>query len=423
MLRRAMKTHRYNPAIFILVMSLTILSCSTGQLLEPTKTPTATIPPTVTKAPKATRTPLPTKTMSPTATAVPAILTDGSDSWPISTITMENSAPIGDQDVAAEEGMVYLKIVFNNPDHKLLPFPKLPGSTDVDYSKIYISNSQGEKYSAVTDRLSLIIGVDGTVTFDDLSLWFQPMPAGSNGFQLFFADLDPIDLGNSGTKAVSGGKDQGGSQTVAPTAAPVVSGNIFSDDFSSNVNGWETGEESTDGGTVNRTIVDGQYNISMNSNQDYYYVLTSIPVFSGDNFTLTIDATVLDSTVTPGNMSLELGMRQMDGLSGRQYNFILMDDGASWLDLWPNDNSQDVVSLWSQTAPNSSFELQKGVKKTISIVMDGPNISAAVNGNKIDSVTDTTVTGAGGTSLGICLYNAGETVSLALDNLKIQEMP
>jgi hypothetical protein len=418
-----MKTNRHNPAIFILVMSLTILSCSTGQLLEPTKTPTATMPPTARMSPTATLTPVPTMTMAPTATEMPAILTDGSSNWPISTITMENSAPIGDQDVAAEAGMMYLKIVFSNPDHKLLPFPNLPGSTDVDYSKIYISNSQGEKYSAVTDRLSLLIGVDGTVNFDDISLWFQPMPAGSNGFQLFFADLAPIDLGNSGTKVVSGGKDQGASQTIAPSAAPVVTGNSFVEDFSSNVNKWETGEESTDGGTVNRAIVDGQYNISMSANQDYYYVLTSIPVFSGDNFTLTIDATVLDSTVTPGNMSLEISMRQMDGLSGRQYNFILLDDGASWLDLWPNDNSQDVVSLWSQTAPNSSFELQKGLKKTISILMNGSNISATVNGNKIASVTDTTVTGAGGTSLGICLYNTGETVKLALDNLKIQEMP
>jgi hypothetical protein len=293
----------------------------------------------------------------------------------------------------------------------------------VDYSKIYIANSQGEKYSAVTDRLSLIIGVDGTVSFDDLSLWFEPMPAGSKDFQLFFADLDPIDLGNSGTKLVSGGKDQGGSQTIAPTAAPVVSEDLFVEDFNSNVNGWETGEESTDGGTVNRAIVDGQYNINMTSNQDYYYVLTSIPVFSGDNFTLTIDATVLDSTVTPGNMTLEISTRQMDGLSGRQYNFILMDDGASWLDLWPDDNSQDVVSLWSQTAPNSLFELEQGVEKSISIVMDGPNISASVDGNPIASVTDTTVTGSGGTSLGICLYKAGETVNIALDNLKIQEMP
>jgi hypothetical protein len=418
-----MKTHRHNPAILIFVMSLTILSCSTGQLLGPTKTATATIPPTATITPRATMTPVPTKTMAPTSTPAPAILTDGSDSWPISTVTMENSAPIGDQDVSAEEGMAYLKIVFSNPEHKLLPFPTLPGSTETDYSTVSIRNAQGEKYIVVSDRLDLTFGLDGSITLGDISLYFQSMPEGSKNFQLFFANLDPIDLGDSGTKAVSGGKDQGGSKTIAPTAVPVVSGNSFVEDFSSNIKGWDTGDESTERGTVKRAIVDGKYNISMTGKQDYYYVLTSIPVFSGDNFTLTVDATVLDSTVTPGNMSLEISMRQMDGLSGRQNNFILMDDGASWLDLWPNDNSQDVVSLWSQTAPNSSFELKKGVKRTISIVMNGPNISATVNGNKIASVTDTTVTGAGGTSLGICLYKAGETVSLALDNLKIQEMP
>jgi hypothetical protein len=416
-----MQKYQRNFIIVFIIVSVTILSCSTGQLLGPSLTPSASITPAASPTPSLTETPIPTQTNMPTETPLPAILADGTNSWPISLITMENSAPIGDQDVAAENGQVYLKIVFSNPNHKLLPFPNLPGSTDSDYSKVSIHDNQGNKYIVVSDRLDLTIGLDGTVTLSDLSLWFQSMPAGSSGFQLFFADLAPIDLGNGGNKPVAAGKNQGGGQVIPPTAPSTSSGASFSEDFSSNAKGWETGEESTDGGTVKRTILDGKYDISMTSKQDYYYVLLPIPAFSGENYSLTIDATVLESTVTAGDMTLEFSMRQVDGVSGRQYNVILGDDGSSTLDLWPNDNYQDVISLWN-TPANSLFKLEKGVNKNISIRMDGPKISASSDGRIISSVTDTTVAGEGGINLGICLYNAGQSLRIVFDNLSIQEI-
>ena len=418
-----MRTNRYNPVIFVLIMGLTIMSCSTKQAVASTKTAPARISATATmqSTRKITKnTPLPSKTHLPTIIPLAAKLTDGSDSWPISTITLDDSASIDGSDVSAEDGTAYLKIVFNNPKHKLLPFPTITNSTDVDYSRVYISNGLGEEYSLVSDHFDLLTGADGSSSYGDLTLVFEAMPVESDNFQLFFADLAPIDLGNLGTPAPAANPPI--AETVSPTAAQPLNVYSFSDDFSSNANKWLTGDKTTDEGSVNREFSNGKYIISMTSKQDFFYVVTPIPVYRGSNFTLSIDATVLDSTVALGNMTLELSTRQMDGLSGRQYNFILMDDGSSSLDLWPDDNSQDVVSLWSQDA-NSLIQLDKGVTRTISLVMDGPKISAFVNGQKIDSVADSTVTGAGSISLGICLYNAGDNLTIALDNLRIQDMP
>lgn len=412
-----MKNKRRNTVIFVLVMGLTVLSCSSGQLLSPTATHSASRPATATKVPVDTNTPKPTKTQAPTKPLPLAFLTDGSDSWQITSITFEDSATISSEKVDAADGLKYLKIIFNSPKHKLLPFPTEPNSTDPDYSQVYVGDSLGNTYNVVSDQVDLVTGQDGSTSYGDSALYFDNMPEDSTGLRLFFADLSPVEIKNPAATAAAPART-----SVPPTETSNTKGNLFSEDFSSNENGWVTGEESTDGGSVKRTIADGKYTINMNSKQDYFYVLTPIPVFSGSNFGLSIEATLLEGTFLPGNMTLEISTRQMDGISGRQYNFILMDDGSSTLDLWPDDNYQNVSSLWTQDA-NPLFQLEKGITKAIAIVMDGPNISAFVDGEKIDAVTDATVSGAGVTSLGLCLYNPGDSVSIAFDNLKIDKLP
>ena len=209
-----------------------------------------------------------------------------------------------------------------------------------------------------------------------------------------------------------------------PSVTPVASegSNSFFEDFSSNSNYWPINEISYDSGEIKHEIVDGKYIISLTSKQDYHTDFLDIPSFHGKDFILTMDVTVRESTNPPGDWSFTIAMREVDGLLGSKYNFILWGDGRSELNLDRSAPFDDTVVLWQHSA-NSHLALEKGVKRTISIKMDGPTIAAYMDGQEIQSVTDNTIEDAGSITLVTILGYSGNNLILALDNLSIQEIP
>lgn len=212
----------------------------------------------------------------------------------------------------------------------------------------------------------------------------------------------------------------GGGVVVEPSTS---SGEIlFQDDFSSNGKGWDVGIESDDYGDLNSAMTDGQYVMTLMGKQEYYFVITPIPDFSAKDFILSMDVTILESAVGAGNMSLELSVREADGVNGRHYSFSLFNDGTSSGEVWPTKNYQDVIEFWSREA-NSAITLKKGVTNTISLDINGSTFTLYVNGQKIKEVTDTTINETGDISFNLGLDQPNESLTIAFDNLTITAIP
>lgn len=197
---------------------------------------------------------------------------------------------------------------------------------------------------------------------------------------------------------------------------------LFQDDFSSNDKGWDVGIESDEFGDLNSAITDGQYVMTLTGKQEYYFVITPISDFSAKDFVLSMDVTILESAVGAGNMSLELSVREADGVNGKHYAFSLFNDGTSSGDVWPTKSYKDVIDLWSHEA-NSAITLKKGVTNTISLKLNGSTFTLFVNGKMIKEVTDATIDETGNISINLGLDKPNETLKIAFDNLIITAIP
>lgn len=196
----------------------------------------------------------------------------------------------------------------------------------------------------------------------------------------------------------------------------------FREDFSANDKGWDTGKVSDENGSVERAFVDGQYILTATSTQAYYIVLNSIPGFTGADFIMSVDVTVLESTATNGDFSLEFSLREADGISGKHYSFTFYNDASSYGEVWATGDYESIVPFW-EGEPNKIIQLKSGATSTIRIEAIGSSLSIYVNGELINSVTDDTILEPGGASINLSLNEPNQTVKLAFDNLTITAAP
>lgn len=215
--------------------------------------------------------------------------------------------------------------------------------------------------------------------------------------------------------------------TTAPATEPPITatqpkavdtGILFQDDFSANSNGWETGVDAGDYGTTLREFVDGQYVLTATSSQEYYIILNSIPNFTAQDFVLSLDVTVLESTATSGDFSMEFSLREADGISGRHYSFVFYNDATSYGEVWPTGDYESIIPFW-ENEPNNAIQLEPGVKNTVRIEAIGTTFSVYVNDQLIKSVTDETIQETGEASINMALNQSSQTVKIAFDNLII----
>jgi hypothetical protein len=206
--------------------------------------------------------------------------------------------------------------------------------------------------------------------------------------------------------------------TTGSTAGGAV---LFQDTFDSNTAGWDSGIESDATGDLNRQIINGKYLFDMTAKQDYFFVLSPVPDFSAQDFIFSVDATVIDSTATSGNLEIGFTIREADGVDGKRYEFLFYNDGTYTVNLWPDSDYQDIKEMLH--GDMGSVKLEKGVTNTFAIEANGSNFTFSINGHKLGSFTDATINEPGGMSLWLGLDKSGEAATVEYDNLTIKKVP
>jgi hypothetical protein len=211
-------------------------------------------------------------------------------------------------------------------------------------------------------------------------------------------------------------------QAPLATLAQSTGGTIlFQEPFDSNAAGWETGRRSDSDGDLSRLVVDGKYRIAMASKTDYFYVVSSIPNSTSKDFLLSVEATITDTTATPGDFELGFTVREANGVDGKRYEFLFSNDNGYTVNLWPSNNSQNVQELLSGNL--ATARLDKGVTNTFAIEAIGSTFTFFVNGDKVDSFTDSPINQAGSMSLWVGLDKANQSATVDFDNLSIKSIP
>ena len=223
-----------------------------------------------------------------------------------------------------------------------------------------------------------------------------------------------LTVDESGNLVAEGGSIPSSSSTEAKI--------LYQDDFSSNGNDWRTGKQSSDYGETNRAIVDGQYVLTMMGKQDYYFAVNSIPNFSGKDFIISMDVTILESAISRGDLSLEISLREVDGINGKHYSFSLFNDSSSSGEVWPTEKYTSIIEFWNRES-NDAIKLDKGITNNISVEANGTTLTLYVNGQMINTVTDTTITDGGEISINIGLNKPNQSLTIAFDNLTIKSIP
>jgi len=161
--------------------------------------------------------------------------------------------------------------------------------------------------------------------------------------------------------------------------------------------------------------------MTLTSKQDYFYAISSIPNFSAKDFLFSVDATLLDTSATSGDLELGFTLREANGVDGKRYEFLFYNDNTFAINLWPSADPLSIKSLL--TGNLGTARLEKGATNTFAIQAKGSTFTFYINGNKIDSFTDTTITEAGSISLWLGLLKADQSVTMEFDNLTIQAVP
>ena len=138
----------------------------------------------------------------PTATTIPLvetpltpILTDGTDTWNLKTFTLQRKfelPPFGTKD--AGPGKVFPYTEFECLTGTFPPFPVKSSGSGTDFTRIYISDSLGEKH--ISEQVGLTFKDSGGTLDKCESFWiqFEPTPQERNGFTLYFSDLPSVVL-------------------------------------------------------------------------------------------------------------------------------------------------------------------------------------------------------------------------------------
>ena len=221
------------------------------------------------------------------------------------------------------------------------------------------------------------------------------------------ADATPTNTASSGSK--NSGSGSGSNATI-----------LFQDDFSSNAKGWVVGPMSDEYCDWTRDIVNGKYRWTLTAKKDYCYQLTDVPNFTGRDLLFSIEATVVDTTATPGALYFGFTIREPTGNSNR-YEFGFKNDGSYMVTLWPSDSSQSSKDILTGTLDTAI--LQKGLTTTFAVQALGSTFTIFVNGKQINTVTDANVNDTGIINVWLGVNKAGESVTIDFDNIKIQQAP
>jgi hypothetical protein len=260
----------------------------------------------------------------------------------------------------------------------------------------------------------ILLGILGWAAF---SLFFKhpASPIQPTPFPIITPSLTAIPTPTKKPTPKAGAAD---TAQATPTTS-VGSVILFQDNFDSNANGWELGKYSNPSGDLDRQIIDGKFRLTLISKQDYFYVLSSVPNFTAKDFLFSIDATIFDTSATLGD--LVLGFTLREAYNGGRYEFDFYNDNSYAINLWPSADPKSIKYIL--TGDMGTAKLEKGITNTFAIQANGPTFTFYINGNKIDTLTDTTINEAGSMTLWLGLIKTNQSVTMEFDNLTIQNIP
>jgi hypothetical protein len=206
--------------------------------------------------------------------------------------------------------------------------------------------------------------------------------------------------------------------TAAAQATAIASAEVvFEDDFSANTHDWEEGEESDDLSEGVDDVVDGVYRRSITSKDDVVS-RNAIPDLMLKNFILTVEATLVETSVEPGDAAIDLIFRE-DRRGSNYYDLEFANDGTYRLSLLQKDEWETVYN-WEV---NDAIRLEKGVANTFTLMVKDSEFTIYVNDQYLATITDDSLTEAGEISLALGLYGADENLTVDFDNLVVKELP
>lgn len=188
----------------------------------------------------------------------------------------------------------------------------------------------------------------------------------------------------------------------------------FSSDFSTNNLFWKEGVLSDEYSDDDIRFVDGLYLHTMTSKRAMLWQ-GFLPGVEAADVWLELDATLVDTTATPGDASLSLIFRQ--NKTDESYYRIRFSDTGYYMVLVYQGGKQRTIQDWQYS---ESINIGTGARNTFAVQAIGSVITVYANGIELGSVVDETLTAPGGAAVGIGLANAGATLTVEFHYVEIR---
>lgn len=201
------------------------------------------------------------------------------------------------------------------------------------------------------------------------------------------------------------GSSRSGVEVVSTVVVPAEGDHVlFADDFTTDINGWDTGEFEDTYGLEEIVIEDGVYSLSVTP-KDAVYVERLLPERTFSDFVLTVEATPQDNET---HYSYGVVFRANDLSS---YAFEVGNDGLYGVFLYTDE--WQTLEDWSETEA-----IQVGQMNTLTIRADGSTLTFSVNGELLTTIEDSTLAG-GQIGFLIETFDEGLPAAVTFDNLVI----
>lgn len=206
---------------------------------------------------------------------------------------------------------------------------------------------------------------------------------------------------------------------VARATAIAQAAVLFQDDFSTNINGWWTGEDNDHYGLHEAQLINGKYRRLFEPQGTPSFSMFEVPGFHSTDFWLQVEVTLVETSAPAGQARVGITFRQSQN---RMYSYqVTFSNNQTYqVDLWQNGQWKSPSIQAATSSP--AINLNPGVTNTLAVLVKGSIFAIYANGQKLSEETDITLQESGQIKLGIAVP-VNQTLTVDFDNLVIKEAP
>jgi hypothetical protein len=209
-------------------------------------------------------------------------------------------------------------------------------------------------------------------------------------------------------------------QAISPTPAesgesmvitlPPLDGEIlFQDQFDSNENDWDVGQETDEYGRYETEIVDGRYRLSHEADQGVFIWEEPAGV-EFDDFVLSVETVPVEYS-----SDFAYGLVFRSGTEQELYAFEIDSDGYFFINRLDNGSWVSVVEFTEMAAINTDGP------NHLMVAALGPTLSFFINDEEAITIEDDALTN-GAIGVAMELYEAGDSATVDFDNLVVRQL-